>query len=181
MLAQEHFSTVDRQGYIDAGVRAATKTRLLLDSCTSLCVGIHGPEGAGKSLFLDAVVHELSDNLSVYSIPARQHMILESEPDEAFNTHVTDTFNINATPTKIHFINVAKIWENTILQIYQLTLNPGITLFSFQHYTGNINESDLYKTLPMSSLSKIDDSGSHFDRQWTTWHQPNSVLRRARG
>jgi hypothetical protein len=181
MLTQEHFSTVDRQGYIDAGVRAATKTRLLLDSCTSLCVGIHGPSSAGKSLFLDAVVHELSDKLSVGNIPARQHMILESEPDEAFNTHVTDIFNINAKPTKINFINVAKIWGNSMSQIYKLTLNPGITLFSFQHYTGDINENDLFETLPMSSLYKIDDSGSRFDRQWTAWHHPHSALRRARG
>jgi ABC-type uncharacterized transport system ATPase component len=181
MLAQNSFSTVNRQGYINAGIRAAAIARARLAIEKSLFIGIKGPNSSGKSLFLDAIVHELADALSSNQLPHSDCMMLESTTNEAVYNPVHSVFNVKSQPTLIDFSNLPEINLNNISLLKALAKKDGLHLFSMQGFYTDYGIEALFSDLPMAVFNEIHFGGHGLIRDWTSWRRATPELKRVRG
>lgn len=180
MIAQTSFFTKNRQDYIDIGIHAAHSLSLHLPSKTSLCIGVQGPCASGKSLFFDAIIHQLTDHLDTQSIPPRPHMILEKRPDEAYRKQLSQVFKVSAMDTRIGFANHPTLKHDDLAHLTTATQTVDISLFSFQDFDSPLTMKDLFNALPIIGLYQIKPHGKGLDRQWRSWHAKPHGLQHTR-
>jgi hypothetical protein len=127
---------------------------------------VKGPLNAGKSLFFDALIHCLVDDLDTNTIPVRSHMMLEKSGDEALRNETSKIFNIESVPIPIGFTNIICVKDQTISELKKISRKPGLHLFSFQTYAPNKDRNDLYAAINFAALHEISSTGEGLKRNW---------------